>query len=295
MGAGLDPMSMGRAGRLVSWLTSPQPHWGPGGVLTSSILPGSVASWLPWRPAWPLGPRLILFGAFHPGRPTPRLVEVPPLCPARLAALPGGAEATNPAPLSPALSPRPSPPPHPGPPVAGREPLPSGQLLSTKGQGPLLVPLQPRGLLSGSPLLSCSGNRPSCPPRPAGVLTGRPPSPQAAGHPLPPQCQLLLGRDPAPRGWLPGGDGGCMRVGARTQRGRLSPKGAQRSGGTWGPGPAGLTSHQRFALCCLPLGPRSFLRDQSPQETDRGPAIPGFRWAGSPRRLPAQLLLACSQ
>lgn len=50
------------AGRcLVSWLTSPQPHWeGCAGVNTGPFLQGSVASQLPWCPAWPFGPRLIL-------------------------------------------------------------------------------------------------------------------------------------------------------------------------------------------------------------------------------------------
>lgn len=47
--------------RLVSWLTSPQPHWGGcAGLTQAPFSRGSVASWLPWRPAWPFGPRLIL-------------------------------------------------------------------------------------------------------------------------------------------------------------------------------------------------------------------------------------------
>ena len=57
-------MSMGRAACLVSWLTSPQPCRQAAGVNTGSILPSSqssVASRLPWCPAWPLGPQLILF------------------------------------------------------------------------------------------------------------------------------------------------------------------------------------------------------------------------------------------
>lgn len=47
--------------RLVSWLTSPQPHWGGcAGLTQAPFSRGSVASRLPWRPAWPFGPRLIL-------------------------------------------------------------------------------------------------------------------------------------------------------------------------------------------------------------------------------------------
>lgn len=111
--------------------------------------------------------------------------------------------------------------PHPpGPPVAGREPLPSGQLLSTEGQGPLLAPPPaPRPPLRQSPAQlqrqqtrSCAGLCPatcslvgwSCPPRPPGVLPRRPPSPPGRRPPLPPTMPAPPGQGPSTEGLAAG-------------------------------------------------------------------------------------------
>lgn len=133
------------AGRcLVSWLTSPQPHWGGcAGVNTGPFLPRLRGLAVAMAPCVAFRATANPFsGAFILAVPPPGWSPVTQPCPTRLVSPPGSEEAVNPAPcpgpLSLALSPSPQPPPPPGTPVAGREPLPSGQLLSCGGGGPVL-------------------------------------------------------------------------------------------------------------------------------------------------------------
>lgn len=97
--------------RLVSWLTSPQPHWGGcAGVNTGPFLPGlrglavamapCVAFWATANP---------FSGAFILAVPPPGWLRVTRPCPTRLVSLPRSEEAVNPAPslaLWPGIVPR---------------------------------------------------------------------------------------------------------------------------------------------------------------------------------------------
>lgn len=139
-------MSMGRAGPPGKLVNKPPAPWGRArGVNTAPFSPRSVASRLPWRPAWPFWPRLILSLVLSSRPSRPGLVAGDSLCPTRLVPLRGSEEAINPAPegpsaLAPALCfwhcPQVPSPPALGAPVAGREPLPRGQLLSCGLEGP---------------------------------------------------------------------------------------------------------------------------------------------------------------